>query len=89
MKCANYSPLNDGACLDEGTSPCNPNPDCSHGWIPFWTPSERAGIKAIGREHKLNRDFGIKTDAMASRRIIRFYIEASSRVKEGRVERIY
>lgn len=23
-------------------------PMCHHGWLPFWTPAERAGLKAMG-----------------------------------------
>lgn len=44
MKCPAYkTPY----CKSDG-QPCAKRVDCRHGWLPFWSESERAGLKAMG-----------------------------------------
>ncbi len=84
MKCPNYSPLKDGSCLHDGTCPCHPDANCSHGWIPFWTESERAGLKAMGKTLKFIVDHGIDPTETGIDFATCAYVSASRRVKEGK-----
>jgi len=49
VKCPQYRPLKDRSC---DFFSCMRRDDCYHGWLPFWTPAERAGLKAMGRTRK-------------------------------------
>ena len=59
--------------------------DCSAckgtGWLPFWTPAERAGLKAIGRVNLSCID-GSFTHREPMQYAIRAYVAASRRAKE-------
>lgn len=53
------------------------------GWIPsFWTPAERAGLKALGLHWNLNRDFGGDRDEEIVAAAIQEYVQAARKVKE-------
>ena len=54
---------------------------CHHGWLPFWTPAERAGLKAIGRV-SLSCIDGSFTHREPMQYAIRAYVAASRRAKE-------
>ena len=56
-----------------------------HGWLPFWTEAERAGIKALGLEAKLyfrRKHFHIVFAGIAL--AIRAYVKSARAVKEGK-----
>ena len=56
---------------------------CRHGWLPCWTPSERAGLKAMGFEvGKESDDYQPEREAVID--AITAYVSASRRVKEGK-----
>jgi hypothetical protein len=91
MKCPEWEPdpTEDGGCKWGCYDEICPHPEagCSsaEGWIPFWTPSERAGLKAMGKHWKyLKRISEIR--AASVRANIRAYVEASRRVKEGKCD---
>ena len=66
---------------------------CHRGWLPFWTPAERAGIKAMGKTLK---DYGweavnspLYVDGWSNMRFavldaIRACVKAARKVKEGK-----
>ena len=58
--------------------PCS---TCHHGWLPFWTPAERAGINVMGRHYKYLRSIS-PIRAASVRATIRAYVAASRRAKE-------
>ena len=89
MKCKDYAKDDDrpGGCTWQEDQDCPFGDDqysCRHGWLPCWTEAERAGLKAMGNEHKLNRNFGTHKEEMASYWAIFVYVHASRRVKEGK-----
>lgn len=53
MKCPKYDPDYYG-CMSPFVFGRCPHPEgrCRLGWLPFWTPVERAGIKAMGNALK-------------------------------------
>jgi hypothetical protein len=54
-----------------------PCPSCEgHFWLPFWTPAEREGLKAMGFNFS-----GLPDDVKIA---IRRYVAASRKVKEGK-----
>lgn len=67
------------------TGPCFP---ChSRGWYSFWSPSERAGLKAMGaalRRIKLvNEYLQFSGELHEHISIIRDYVSAARKIKEG------
>lgn len=72
----------DGECMDMDwqISPCS---EChGRGWLPFWTPAERAGLKALGLERDLNRDFGGDRDEEIIEAAICAYVKAAREEKK-------
>ena len=61
--------------------------DChGTGWLPFWTPAERAGLKAMGlalRTFRPMSEYPTFEDGLrAHRGIIRAYVQAARKEKE-------
>jgi len=54
---------------------CQGQNACYHGWLPFWTPAERVGLKAMGGLVK-DDPFHEVVDA------IRAYVKAAREIKE-------
>lgn len=80
MKCKQYSPDSYGRCTMFICAKRVSLP-CSHGWIPFWTEAERAGLKALG--NSINISISHDQDAVIGITwAIRAYVSASRRVKE-------
>jgi len=52
MKCPEYDPGAYGCIspLVYGRCPNTSTRQCENGWLSFWTPAERAGLKAMGRD---------------------------------------
>ena len=90
MNCPEYDPDAYGCMspLVHGRCPNTSTRQCENGWMTFWTPAERAGLKAMGgrvysiilatsdltdREKALNRE---------SIKMIRAYIQAARKSKE-------
>ena len=66
---------------------CNYFAVCSNGFVPYWTDSERAGLKAMGGEVKELKSFQ-KTafgdgELAGVTSTIRAYVSAARRAKEG------
>ena len=56
---------------------------CHHGWLPFWTPAERAGLKAMGRLRiELSELAGWNDEEKAAGEAIVRYVAASRKAKE-------
>jgi len=53
----------------------------------FWTPAERAGLKALGEWVKYYRERGWEEEEYAVIFAIRAYVYEARRVKEGRHEK--
>jgi len=85
MKCSSYSG-NDGRCYLDALCPNSTPDDCRHGWIPFWTPSERAGLKAMGEEYLYTKSQPWMGEERQDGIIdaIDAYVSASRKVKEGK-----
>jgi len=62
--------------------PCS---TCHHGWLPFWTPAERAGLKAMGEQYQNQEWHWLKpwfdVGVLAA---IRAYVAASRKAKESK-----
>lgn len=56
---------------------------CSYGWLPFWTPSERAGLKAMGTV-SLSCIDGSFTHREPMQYAICAYVKASRAAKEAK-----
>lgn len=54
------------------------------GWLPFWSPAERAGLKAMGEEFKINRDHSYKECSLGTVDAICAYVQAARKSKERR-----
>ena len=84
MRCEDRGPR---GCEGGGAARCENYPDCHSGWLPFWTPAERAGLKALGLHHCLNRDFGGDRDEEIIAAAIVEYVKAAREAKEVPSER--
>lgn len=85
MKCELWI---DGKCHWEACStiPCPERRDCRWGWLPYWTPSERAGLKAIGKLYRISKATVSPFHLIyqqAIRDVVRVYVSAVMRVKGG------
>jgi hypothetical protein len=78
MRCEDWGPR---GCEGGGRARCENYPDCHSGWLPFWTPAERAGINVMGRHYKYLRSIS-PIRAASVRATIRAYVAASRRAKE-------
>jgi hypothetical protein len=89
MKCQEYDPDEYG-CMSPvvlGRCPLVSEKQCHGGWITFWTPAERAGLKAMGREYIFNMNLFALTGPYRSvkqtgAKIIRTYVKAARGIKE-------
>lgn len=93
MKCQEYDPDEYG-CMSPlvlGRCPNVPEKKCSKGWIPFWTPAERAGLKAMGREYLwykkitpsyVTPDLYLRGGAAASAHTIGAFVSSSRATKK-------
>jgi len=81
MRCEDWGPR---GCEGGGAARCENYPDCHSGWLPFWTPAERAGLKAMGRLRiELSELAGWNDEEKAAGEAIVRYVAASRRAKEG------
>ena len=61
---------------------------CSHGWLPFWSEAERAGLKAMGRRIYSITKAGEELDVCELKQncgeivMICAFVQAARRVKE-------
>jgi len=57
MNCPEYDPDAYGCMspLVHGRCPNTSTRQCENGWLSFWTPAERAGLKAMGNVIKTDR----------------------------------
>jgi hypothetical protein len=88
MKCPGYepddygcrSPMVFGRCPNIGS-----DKPCSLGWITFWTPAERAGLKRMGTSLRTFRPMSeyptFQEGLLAHRAIIRAYVKAARKSK--------
>lgn len=53
-------------------------------WDTYWTPAERAGMKALGFLAKDAKERGTHIQVIFMERAIRAYVSAARRVKEGK-----
>ncbi len=83
-KCRAYVDGHDGdsKCLNSYICTERVQPDCrAHGWLPFWAPAERAGLKAMGRQVKSCLEMQEPVLAMTTWEAIRTYVESARAVK--------
>jgi len=85
MKCSDYDPDAYG-CMSPlvfGRCPNVSEKRCSNGWLPFWTPAERAGLKAMGEYlHQEQRDGFFIDGELRPEEIICSYVRAARKTKE-------
>jgi hypothetical protein len=81
MKCQEYDPDEYGcmSILVFGRCPLVPEKQCHGGWITFWTPAERAGLKALGEGLDMQSD-----PEECAVGMIRAYVQAARKSKERR-----
>ena len=82
MKCPDYDPDGYG-CLSPWDDKCpgiSAKP-CSQGWITFWTPAERAGLKRMGRGAVIKQVIS-EAAGIAAVETIRAYVQAARQAKE-------
>ena len=88
MKCPEYDPDAYGCMspLVHGRCPNFSTRRCDNGWLTFWTPAERAGLKAMGialRTFTPISEYPTFEDGLrAHRGIIRAYVQAARKSKE-------
>ena len=85
MKCPHYDRDAYG-CISAGGSNCpSYGPVCSGGWLTYWTPAERAGLKAMGKEYLEVLPAAYSSDASTGAYCaINAYVRAARAVKEAR-----
>lgn len=80
------------SCLGDGSVPAHTRSGLEKcrvcdggGQVPFWSPSERAGIKTMGKEYRNPRHDWLKPwfDAGVLE-AIRAFVSAARKIKEGR-----
>lgn len=91
MNCPAY---NTPYCRSDG-QPCTKVVDCRHGWLPFWTPAERAGIRAMGEWYRFWKNLQHRDEKKESRAYhvgqlhgvetaIQRFVEYARKAKEGK-----
>lgn len=89
MKCPNYDPDEYG-CMSPWVIGRCPHPEgrCRLGWILFWTPAERAGLKALGEWYCLETGMRTDREKFAAEYFIRqsisTFVKAARAAKEGK-----
>jgi alpha-acetolactate decarboxylase len=92
MNCPEYDPDAYGCMspLVHGRCPNTSTRQCENGWLSFWTPAERAGLKAMGWHIHIYRknqrgDFARISVALAmieaTTKLICAYVQAARKVK--------
>ncbi len=72
MRCPQYEPAKSGRCYCDLGASCtyqSRRDECQNGFIPFWTPVERAGLKEMGERISMLRSL-----TRADKRKNRLYI---------------
>ena len=83
MKCSSYDPDAYGCMspLTHGRCPNVSERRCENGWLTFWTPAERAGLKALGRRLLLAIHYKAPA-TMVLESAIKEYVAAARKSKE-------
>jgi hypothetical protein len=64
MRCPDYGTPNCDGSL------CSSFAECRYGWIPYWTPAERAGLKQMGHDF-LNAKYRMECNHNKKVKIVR------------------
>jgi len=84
MKCPEYSSeVNNGSCSTPRSECPERMRPCRRGWITFWTPAERAGLKAMGRRLLVAIHYKVPATVVLES-AIKEYVQAARKVKEGK-----
>ena len=83
MNCPEYDPDAYGCIspLVYGRCPNTSTRQCRNGWIPFWTPAERAGLKRMGRGAVIKQVIS-EAAGIAAVETICAYVQAARQAKE-------